>query len=160
MADRGQQGKGRAGSDPLEEVFQTLRQQVTETRGGEDIAEQHYLLAVECWRQGRVDQAKTAPEVAADSPRHLFPAATMLGQLYRDEGRLDESVAWFERAAAVLPPTPEEGWTLLYDLGTTLEGLGHLRRALAVFLELEATAGSHRDVRGRIARLSRALLGG
>ena len=141
-------------------MFQTFRQQVTEPRGGEDIAEQHYLLAVECWRQGCVDQAKTAFEIAADSPRHVFPAATMLGQLYRDERRPDQSVAWFERAAAVSPPTPEEGWTLLYDLGTTLEGLGHSRRALAVFLELEATAGSHRDVRGRIARLSRALLGG
>ena len=95
-----------------------------------------------------------------DSPRHRFLAATMLGRVYRDEGQAEESVTWFERAAAVSPPTPEEGWTLLYDLGTTLEGLGRRRRALAVFLELEATAKSHRDVKGRIARLSRALLGG
>ncbi len=117
-------------------------------------------MAVECWRQGRVGQAKTAFEVAAYSPRHVFPAATMRGQLYRDEGRPDESVAWFGRAAVVSPPTPEEGWALLYDLGAKFEGLGHSRRALAVFLELEATAGSHRDIKGRIARLSRALLGG
>ncbi len=77
---------------------------------------------MECWRQGRVGQEKTAFEVAAYSQRHVFPAATMLGQLYRDEGRPDESVAWFGRAAVVSPPTPEEGWTLLYDLGAKVEG--------------------------------------
>ncbi len=157
-ADRVQGRNPAAGTDPLEEVFQTFRHRVTETRGGEDIAEQHYLLGVECRRQGRVDQAKTALEIAVDSPRHVFPAATTLDQLYRDEGRPDESVAWFEWGAAVSSPTQEEGWTLLYDLGTTLEGLGHHRRALAVCHELEATAGSHRDVQGRITRLSRALL--
>jgi cytochrome c-type biogenesis protein CcmH/NrfG len=33
----------------------------------------------------------------------------MLGRVYLEEGRAAEAVEWFERAAAVSPPTSEEG---------------------------------------------------
>ena len=160
VADEGGAGEPTTGADPLAEVFRAFRQRVLEARGVDEVAEQHYLLAVECGRAGRFDQAKTALKVAADSPRCRFRAAAMLGRICREEGGAAEAVEWFERAAAVSPPTSEEGWTLLYHLGTTLEGLQEWTRALAVFLELEATAGDHRDVVDRIARLSRTLLGG
>ena len=160
MADKGGTGEPTAGADTLEEVFRRLRQRASKARGDDDVAEQHYLLAVECERAGRFDQAKTALEVAADSPGFRFRASAMLGRIHHGEGRAAESVVWFERVAAESPPTPEEGWTLLYHLATTLEELQEWNRALAVFLELEATAGDHRDVGDRIARLTRSLLGG
>ena len=160
VADKGREAEPTAGTDPLDEVFQDLRQRVSKASGVEDVAEQHYLLGAECARTGRYDQAKTALEVAVDSPRYQFRAGAMLGRIYLEEGRAAEAVEWFERAAAVSPPTSEEGYTLLYHLGTTLEGLEEWTRALAVFLEIKARAGDHRDVWDRIARLSRTLLGG
>ena len=160
MADEGQEGERPKGADPLEDIFRSFRRRASEAQGVDDVAEQHYLVAVECGRAGRVDEAKTALAVATDSPRHRFRAAAMLGRIYRNEGRAVESVEWFERAAVVSPRTSEEGWSLLYHLGVTLEGLQERNRALAVFLELEATAGDYRYVGDRIVRLSRARLGG
>ncbi len=159
-ADKGGAGEPTAGAEPLEEVFRAFRQRASKARGDHDVAEHHYLLAVECERAGRFDQAKTALEVAANSPRLRFRASAMLGRIHQEEGRAAESVVWFERAATESPPTPEEGWTVLYALATTLKELREWKRALAVFLELEATAGDHRDVGDRIARLTRTLLGG
>jgi tetratricopeptide (TPR) repeat protein len=92
--------------------------------------------------------------------RYRFPAAAMLGRIYRDEGKAVDAIDWFERAAAVTAPTPDEGWTLLYHLGTALDAIGERARALAVFLELQGTAGMYRDVEQRVARLTTILLGG
>lgn len=64
------------------------------------------------------------------------------------------------RAAAVTAPTPDEGWTLLYHLGTTLDSVDESTRALAVFLELQGTAGEYRDVEQWVGRLTATLLGG
>ena len=146
--------------DQLTEVFKTLRQRISKAHGGDTVAELHYLLAVALDRAGRADEAKGPLEVAADSVEHRFRAAAMLGRIHRDEGKAAEAVEWYERAAAISPPTPEDGCAVLYDLGTTLEGLQEPDRALAVFLELEAAAADHRDVADRVARLSRTLLGG
>jgi hypothetical protein len=60
----------------------------------------------------------------------------------------------------VTAPTPDEGWTLLYHLGTTLDRMDESARALAVFLELQGTAGEYRDVGERVGRLTETLLGG
>ncbi|MDA1094488.1 MAG: hypothetical protein O3A25_14620 [Acidobacteria bacterium] len=83
-----------------------------------------------------------------------------LRRIYRDEGNTEKAVEWFERAAEVTAPTPDEGWTLLYHLGTTLDAMEERARALAVFLELRGTAGVYRDVEQRVARLTTTLLGG
>jgi len=48
----------------------------------------------------------------------------------------------------------------LYDLGLALEDAGETARALAVFLELQATAGEYRDVADRVDRLARVQTGG
>lgn len=146
--------------DPLSDILGALRRRLSEAQGPEAIAEQHYLMGVAYGRVGRYDEAKTALVAAAESMRYRFPAAAMLGRIYRDEGKAVDAIDWFERAAAVTAPTPDEGWTLLYHLGTALDAIGERARALAVFLELQGTAGMYRDVEQRVARLTTILLGG
>jgi hypothetical protein len=79
----------------------------------------------------------------------------MLAQLHRDSSDLGRAIEWFERAAEAPAPTPEDGRALLYDLGDVLETVGEAARALAVFLELQTDDPGYRDVRERVARLSR-----
>ena len=146
--------------DPLDDLFRSFRRRFSEAQGPDAIAEQHYLMGVAYGRVGRYDEAKTALATASDSVRYRFPAAALLGRIYRDEGNAVDAIDWFERAAAVTAPTPNEGWTLLYYLGTSLDGRDEWARALAVFLELQGTAGIYRDVEQRVARLTTTLLGG
>lgn len=147
-------------SEPLDDIFGAFRRRLSDAQGPDAIAEQHYLMGVAYGRVGRYDEAKAALITAADSARFRFPAAAMLGRIYRDEGNAADAVDWFERAAAVTAPTPDEGWTLLYHLGTSLDEMDEWARALAVFLELRGTAGLYRDVEKRVARLTTTLLGG
>ena len=162
VADERQENGGGAGdaAGPLGDILDTFRHRISEAQGDDAIAEQHYLLGVACGRAGRYDEAKGPLEAASESPRHCFSAAALLGRICRDEGNPADAVEWFERAAAVTAPTPDEGWTLLYHLGTTLDRMDESARALAVFLELQGTAGEYRDVGERVGRLTETLLGG
>ena len=63
------------------------------------------------------------------------------------------------RAPRSAPPTPDEGFALLYELADALDRLGESARALAVLMELDADAGAYRDVRQRVEQLSRTQAG-
>jgi tetratricopeptide (TPR) repeat protein len=93
---------------------------------------------------------------AARAPLFRFAAAQQLGRLYLELQDLPAAVEWLERAAEVPPPTPDEGFSVLYELADVLERLGEPARALAVLMELDADAGGYRDVRERVEHLSRA----
>ena len=95
-------------------------------------------------------------ESAAKAPRLRFAAASELARIYVSRDRLAEAIEWFERAAEAPAPGSEEEHQLLYDLASALERCGELERALAIFLELQANAGSYRDVPARVGRLARA----
>jgi tetratricopeptide (TPR) repeat protein len=131
-----------------------MRDEVTQTSDEEAAAEQ-YALAVTYKDLGMTDEAMTALEEAARSPRQRFEAASMLARLRLERGEVDEAIAWFERAAEAPPTTAEAGHALLYDLAETLEKTGEKARALAIFVELEAESGGYRDVANRINRLSK-----
>jgi hypothetical protein len=69
---------------------------------------------------------------------------------------VDRAIEWFERAAEAPPTSPDEGQKVLYDLASSLEITGEVARALAIFMELQADAGSYRDVTARVSRLTKA----
>ena len=84
----------------------------------------------------------------------------MLASISRQRGQLVQAVEWMERALEAPAPSPDAGHGLLYALGETLESLGEVARALAVFLELQAEVGEYRDLQARIDRLARVQTGG
>lgn len=142
----------------LDEIFAQARDNVARQLGAEQAAEQ-LKLGKTCIEMGMVGEAVKALENAARSPRHRFEAASALGRLHRQRNEVPQAIEWMERAAEAPAPSAEDGRGLLYDLGVTLEEGGENARALAVFLELLADAGSYRDVQKRVARLSRVETG-
>jgi tetratricopeptide (TPR) repeat protein len=154
-ADRGAQPQASA-SRSLGQVFQEFREEVGRTSPNEDTAAEQYRLALTYQDMGMMDDAITALEIAARSPRQRFDAASMLGRLHLERQELAKAISWFERAAEAPAPTTDAGRALLYDLAATLEAAGEGSRALAAFVELEAESGGYRDVARRIEYLSRA----
>jgi tetratricopeptide (TPR) repeat protein len=145
--------------DNLDAVFQDFREEVSR-QSGIDQSAQHMTLARTYLEMGMSDEAITAFRNAARSPKRRFEAGQMLARLYKDRHELGHAIEWLERAAEVPAPTVEDGRSLLYDLGVTLEQAGEFARALAVFLELQADADNYRDVASRVDRLSRVQTGG
>ena len=130
------------------------RDEAERTSNDEEAAEQ-YRLALTYQDMGMIEDAVSALEVAARSPRQRFDAASMLGRLHLEQQQTAKAVEWFERAAEAPAPTPDAGRALLYDLASTLESAGEGSRALAVFVELEAESRGYRDVAARIDQLSK-----
>jgi tetratricopeptide (TPR) repeat protein len=138
----------------LGQVFKEFRDEVGR-QTTEDAAAEQYRLALTYQDMGMSDDAITALEAAARSPRQRFDAASMLGRLHLERQELQKAVQWFERAAEAPAPTTDAGRALLYDLAATLEAAGAGFRALAVFVELESESGGYRDVARRIETLSK-----
>ncbi|MDO8681797.1 MAG: tetratricopeptide repeat protein [Acidobacteriota bacterium] len=138
----------------LDQVFRGLRDEAGRQSSEEGAAEQ-YQLALTYQEMGMIEDAFKALELASQSPRQRFDAASMLGRLYLDRKDTVHAIEWLERAAEAPSPTPDAGRSLLYDLAQTLEGAGESARALAVFVELESESGGFKDVAGRIDRLSK-----
>jgi len=143
----------------LGDIFKGIRKDSSQADGADQSA-QHMKLARTYLEMGMLQEATTSLKTAARSPRQRFEAAAMLGRLYKEHGEITDAIEWLERAAEATMPSPEEGQALLYDLGLALEDAGETARALAVFLELQATAGEYRDVAERVDRLARVQTGG
>jgi tetratricopeptide (TPR) repeat protein len=121
-----------------------------------DEAAAEQLALAQTYRElGMVDDALQALELAAQSPRHRFDAASLRGALHLERDEIELAVTWYERAAEAPAPTPAAGRALLYDLAGTLEKAGERSRALAVLMEIEAESGGYRDVPRRIEVLSK-----
>jgi tetratricopeptide (TPR) repeat protein len=81
-------------------------QKAAETGDDETAAEQ-YRLALTYRDLGMFEDAIHSLEVAAESPRQRFEAASLIGQLYQEQGKTSEAIEWLERAAAAAAPTPD-----------------------------------------------------
>jgi tetratricopeptide (TPR) repeat protein len=142
----------------LESVFEGIRTRVEREQEASGAAEQ-YDRGLAHLRDGRIDQAIAELQTAARVPTFRFRAATQLGRLHIGNGDLQAGVEWLERAAEAPAPSPEEGFAVLYELADVLGRLGESARALAILMELEADAGSYRDVRTRIEHFTREQAG-
>jgi tetratricopeptide (TPR) repeat protein len=143
----------------LDSVFRGIRGEAA-AQPDADEAGQHLDLARTYLEMGMVDEAMSSLEFAARAPRQRFIAASLLGQLYRDQGDPMRAIEWLERALEAPAPGVNEGRELLYDLGNLLELIGETARALAVFLELQSDAGDYKDVAARVDHLARVQTGG
>jgi tetratricopeptide (TPR) repeat protein len=118
-----------------------------------------YDQASEHFNRGDVEAAAECLRTAARDPQFRFRAASMLARIARDRRQFSEAIDWLERAAEAPAPTVEASHGLLYELGDTLESSQEDARALAVFIELQASAPGYRDVADRIAQLVRRQAG-
>ena len=147
-----------AATADLESVFEEMRSRASRQQPGGDGSEE-YERALQQLAEGRIAEAGSSLRSAARMPLYRFRASARLGRLYLERGEDAEGIEWLERAAEAPPPSPDEGWAVLYDLAGALERSGEGARALAVLLEIEADAGRYRDVRQRVEVLSRAQAG-
>jgi tetratricopeptide (TPR) repeat protein len=141
-----------APADALDGVFAQLREEAAR-RSSQSGADQELKRGMELLKEGRVDDAIPVLQTASKAPRLRFATASVLGRVFRDRGMMPQAVEWLERAAEAPPPTPDEGFQLLYELSEALEATGELARALAICIELQAEAGDYRDVAARVDRL-------
>ena len=142
----------------LDSVFEEMRSRASREQPGGDGTED-YEAGLQQLTNGRVAEAMASLRSAARMPLYRFRASARLGRLYVGRGEIAEGIEWLERAAEAPPPSPDEGWAVLYDLADGLERSGESARALAVLLEIEANADGYRDVRQRVDVLSRAQAG-
>jgi len=147
-----------APSADLDGVFGNLRDQASR-RSGLDDAEKEYKRGLALRAAGDIDGCIQALEKASRAPKLRFGTAWLIARLYRDRDMLPQALEWLERAAQAPAPTSDESHQLLYELADGLEKVGEIARALAICLELQADAGSYKDVDQRIDRLTKVQAG-
>lgn len=140
--------------DDIDSVFAQMRTKASRTSTG-DAAEEQMKEGMELRQAGKIDQAIRAFEIASRSPRHRFQASTFLGRIYREKDQMGKAIEWFERASQAPAPSADDGHMLLYELADALEATGEVGRALAICIELQTDAGDFRDIKARVARLSK-----
>ncbi len=153
-ADTGRSFPAADRAPDLEDVFVQLRGEVSR-KSMLETAESEYRRALALKAAGDLDGCVDALLVATRAPSLRFVAGSLLGRLYKERGQISDAIDWFERAAQAPAPSPAEYHELLFELLEGLEASGDVTRALAVGLELQADAGSYRDVDERVDRLAK-----
>jgi tetratricopeptide (TPR) repeat protein len=142
----------------LDGVFGSMRTQSAK-RSGLDEAEKEYKRGLALRKAGDIDGCIEALEKASRAPKLRFGTSWLIARLYRDRDMMPQALEWLERASQATAPTSDESHQLLFELAEALEKVGEVARALAVCIELQADAGSYRDVDSRIDRLTRVQAG-
>jgi tetratricopeptide (TPR) repeat protein len=142
----------------LDGVFGNLRDHASRRSGFED-AEKEYKRGLTLRAAGDIDGCIEALEKASRAPKLRFGASWLIARLYRERDQLPQALDWLERAAQAPAPTSDESHQLLYELADGLEHVGEVARALAICLELQAEAGSYKDIDERIDRLTKVQAG-
>jgi len=141
----------------MDSVLGNIRSQTK--RSGLDDAEKDYKRGVALRTAGDIDGCIEAFQKAARAPKLRFATSRLIARLYRDHGKVSEALEWLEHASQAPAPTPDDTHQVMYELAEGLEKAGEIARALVVCMELQADAGSYRDVAERIDRLTKVQAG-
>ena len=146
-----------AESLPLETFFEELRTRVA--RDQTTRAREQMERGLRHLEEQRPADAFANFEEAARDPAVRFEASAHLARICLGRGDLQDAVEWMERALEAPAPALDDRLSLMYDLADTLGQQGERERAMAVFMEIEADGAGYRDVRERIAGLTRPEIG-
>ncbi len=146
-------------SADIEEVFARLRREAVGGTAAES-AEIAYTRGVAFLAAGDVAGAIEQLRVAARSTRYMFPASLRLAHIFEEQRKPDDALQWLEYALDAAELTDAQRCQALGRLARLLEQQGETARALAACLELQTYGGSQDDLEQRIARLTRAQVGG
>jgi tetratricopeptide (TPR) repeat protein len=136
----------------IDDAFAQLKDESAKKDSG-DPAQAAYAQGIELKKNGDLDGAIARLTEATKTPKLRFMAAAALGAIYKQKNMSPQSIEWLERAAQAPAPDPNAYNDLLLELAEGLEASGEVARALAICLELQADAGSYRDVDARVGRL-------
>jgi hypothetical protein len=115
--------------------------------------ETHYNLGIAYKEMELYDEAIQEFRLTAQEPKRALECADLVGLCFLAKGQPEQAIRDLEAGLAIEGHPPEAYHTLRYDLGTALEAVGDLPRALEHFERLQSEGPRFRDVPARVQAL-------
>lgn len=144
----------------LAEIFEEFRMEAEgESAASTEDYETHYNMATAYKEMELLDEAIREFQTAAgltgssDGTSRYFQCCNMLGHCFVKKGMPRAAVLWFKKGLDAPGRTPEEYKALQYELGSALEEMGDLPRAVAAFTEVYGVDVGYRDIADKLGSL-------
>jgi tetratricopeptide (TPR) repeat protein len=141
-------GGGRLVDGPLPEYQETVRGPLDEKD-----YETHYNLGIAYKEMELYDEAIQEFRLTAQEPKRALESADLVALCFLAKGQPEQAIRDLETGLAIEGHAPEAYHSLRYDLGTALEAVGDLPRALEHFERLQSESARFRDVQTRVQAL-------
>lgn len=115
--------------------------------------ETHYNLGIAYKEMELYDEAIQEFRRIAQEPKRALECADLVGLCFLAKGQPEQAIRDLEAGLAIEGHAPEAYHSLRYDLGTALEAVGDLPRALEQLERVESESGRFRDVATRVQAL-------
>jgi hypothetical protein len=115
--------------------------------------ETHYNLGIAYKEMELYDEAIQEFRLTAQEPKRALECADLVGLCFLAKGQPEQAIRDLEAGLAIEGHPPEAYHSLRYDLGTALEAVGDLPRALEHFERLQSEGPRFRDVPARVQAL-------
>src|SRR5207302_4649577 len=145
---------------PAAEVTGQFRAKVQEHIRPEDV-QTHFDLGIAYKEMGLTEEAIGEFELAlehGDGPR-MVDCYTMLGQCLLERGDAEGAIGHYQSALAEPSCTAEAKKALSYEIGAALLALGREAEALEAYTQVQAQDPRFRDVKEKVAQLTREVSG-
>jgi len=141
------------GGGPLVDGLLVEGQEAVGEQLDEQDYETHYNLGIAYKEMELYDEAIQEFRLIAQEPKRALECADLVGLCFLAKGQPEQSIRDLEAGLEIEGHAPEAYHSLRYDLGTALEAVGDLPRALEQFERLESDSGRFRDVAARVQAL-------
>ena len=141
------------GGEPLVDGLLAEGQGAVGEQLDEQDCETHYNLGIAYKEMELYDEAIQEFRLIAQEPKRVLECADLVGLCFLAKGQPEQAIRDLEAGLAIEGHAPEAYHSLRYDLGTALEAVGDLPRALEQLGRLEAESGGFRDVAARVQAL-------
>ena len=131
------------------------RELAAEIAGSKELS-LHYDLAKLYLQKGEREEAVRELQLAVKDPGRAALAYNLLGNIYRSEGRFDLAAAQYNRALEA--NTPELAKLLHFNIGTTHEAQGEVRKAVKIYESILQEDIDFGDLKRRVKGLKSTSL--
>ena len=145
-------GSGTGPQISVEEVLSQFKKGVAETVP-EDDAATHYELGIAYREMGLHDDAVNEFQIAGRAASRAVDSRFMVGNVRKEQGRLDEAVAALEEALQLPQASRDQRGAAEYERGVCLTDLHRPKDALRALKSAKANGSSVPDLDRRIAAL-------
>jgi tetratricopeptide (TPR) repeat protein len=141
------------GEGPLADGLLTEYPETVRAPLDEKDYETHYNLGIAYKEMELYDEAIQEFRLTAQEPKRALECADLVGLCFLAKGQPEQAIRDLEVGLAIAGHAPEAYHNLRYDLGTALEAVGDLPRALEQFARLQSESARFRDVQARAQAL-------